>query len=389
MKNSKRSTLVLSIVLAITGVGAVYSQDKGITLNVADDLTVFGVDGTKADADLKVKGYSVFGATSAAYPAVVTYGAGGVFMSNLEVGANAYLWGKLGVSTGAPQGLFDVKDFFTVTESGRVGVGTISPGYLFEAAGGGHFTSSMTVDGGYYGDGSRLTGVITSTAAITARIDDVAVSTGVLQASLDAVIASTGTIADSLGSHVATTTLQMSGFDIAGVSTITTAGPFVAVATNVYVAGNLGLGIENPQQKLEVNGYVKAAGFCIGNNCQVGTLGVFVGATATAYNGNRGGYTTINGLCNAQYTGSHVCTNPEILFSIYSGNFASFPVATLWIVNGPPGYAANSNDCQGWKSGAFADYGPVWNKTSAGDDGFGSLNHCDSSPNLRQFACCR
>ena len=45
---------------------------------------------------------------------------------------------------------------FTVV-SGNVGVGTASPGYKFEVVGGGHFTSSMTVDGGYYGDGSYLT----------------------------------------------------------------------------------------------------------------------------------------------------------------------------------------------------------------------------------------
>ncbi|MCD6412412.1 hypothetical protein J7K91_01910 [bacterium] len=37
---------------------------------------------------------------------------------------------------------------------------------------------------------------------------------------------------------------------------------------NFYVLGNVGIGTMNPTQKLEVTGYVKAQGFCIGNDCR-------------------------------------------------------------------------------------------------------------------------
>jgi len=167
MRNNVVLYIMLPFMLAIASVSLAFAADKGISMNVADDLIVHGVEGSKTDADLKVKGYSVFGTTSAAYPAVVTSGQGGVFMNNLEIGTNAYLWGKLGV-------------------------GTATPFYMIDVAGGGHFTSSMTVDGFYYGDGSRLTGVITSTAVITARIDEVAASTGAIAGDLAAEAAARG-----------------------------------------------------------------------------------------------------------------------------------------------------------------------------------------------------
>jgi hypothetical protein len=50
----------------------------------------------------------------------------------------------------------------TVKGNGRLGLGNANPAYLLDVTGGGHFTSSMTVDGGYYGSGSNLTGVVTT-----------------------------------------------------------------------------------------------------------------------------------------------------------------------------------------------------------------------------------
>jgi hypothetical protein len=35
-----------------------------------------------------------------------------------------------------------------------------------------------------------------------------------------------------------------------------------------YSAGNVGIGTTNPSQKLDVDGYVKGTGLCIGNDCR-------------------------------------------------------------------------------------------------------------------------
>ncbi len=77
----------------------------------------------------------------------------------------------------------------------------------------------------YYGDGSMLTGI--------------------------------NTAGDNLGNHIATTTLNMSGFDIVGastltVSTITATTVGVNFSTNVFVSGNVGIGTQTPEAKLEV-----------------------------------------------------------------------------------------------------------------------------------------
>ncbi|HAT71642.1 MAG TPA: hypothetical protein DCS63_02370 [Elusimicrobia bacterium] len=52
--------------------------------------------------------------------------------------------------------------------AGSVAVGMYTPAYKVDVIGGGHFTSSMTVDGKYYGDGSALTGVISTSAVAKA-----------------------------------------------------------------------------------------------------------------------------------------------------------------------------------------------------------------------------
>jgi hypothetical protein len=77
----------------------------------------------------------------------------------------------------------------------------------------------------YYGDGSGLTGISAA--------------------------------GDNLGNHIATTTLNMSGFDIVGastltVSTITTTAAGVNFSTNVFVSGNVGIGTQAPEAKLDV-----------------------------------------------------------------------------------------------------------------------------------------
>lgn len=79
----------------------------------------------------------------------------------------------------------------------------------------------------FYGDGSGLTGL---TAA-----------------------------GDNLGDHLATAALNMAGFNIAGaaalsVSSVTTAAAGVTFSTNVFIAGNVGLGLAGATARLEIKG---------------------------------------------------------------------------------------------------------------------------------------
>lgn len=74
----------------------------------------------------------------------------------------------------------------------NLGVNNDTPDYAFDVTGGGHFTSSMTVDGGYYGDGSHLTGIsqtITSTSVIEGQI-------GAIVAQISTAVYTTGSYSD-------------------------------------------------------------------------------------------------------------------------------------------------------------------------------------------------
>lgn len=90
----------------------IFAADKGIIFAVADDLTVFGTDGTKADADVEIKGYSVFGSTAQG-PSVVTSGQGSIYASGaLEISSNVYVSGNVGIGTTNPQGRLDIAGQF-------------------------------------------------------------------------------------------------------------------------------------------------------------------------------------------------------------------------------------------------------------------------------------
>ncbi|HBA36685.1 TPA: hypothetical protein DCZ15_02300 [Candidatus Falkowbacteria bacterium] len=191
----------------------------------------------------------------------------------------------------------------------------------------------------------------------------------------------------------------------------TDGGTVVATMLN---NGNVGIGTTAPTASLEVvppSDYAILAGtstamtYKIGNvaaptaDTDVATMGwvnstlapvafaSYSTSTPLEYNGSQSGYTGVDALCNAVESGSHVCTADEILYTINSGNGADIPLdTTFWISNGPPGYTANANDCQGWTSAsATADYGAVWIKLASGD-GFGGLNRCSLT---YQFACCK
>lgn len=111
----------------------------------------------------------------------------------------------------------------------------------------------------------------------------------------------------------------------------------------------------------------------------------FVGLTE-AVNGNQGGYQAADVVCAGGFAGSHVCTVTEILNSksCDAATFVAQVVSTGWVLQGPPGFTANSNDCIGRTSADAADLGSAWFFDAQGGQGW--LSPCNSS---RPLTCCR
>jgi len=140
-------------------------------------------------------------------------------------------------------------------------------------------------------------------------------------------------------------------------------------------------------------------------NATSGVVGTFVGESSDTYNKTVAGAITVtvtgydqaNALCSGgagDVANSHVCTPDEMANSYNHGTVGVSPIFTyntskmLWINSGPPGYTANSNDCNGWKSiNAGTDpestnYGAVWNFSTRA----GGLTPCKAD---KKFACCK
>ncbi len=114
-----------------------------------------------------------------------------------------------------------------------------------------------------------------------------------------------------------------------------------------------------------------------------GYFGVYTGSTASTYNGNQGSYEAANAFCDADHSGSHICTALEMVNSYNNLPGAITGLAeSVWVNNGPPGYISNvTNDCSGWKSNGSTIFGYVWDGTQ--DASF--VTPCNL---MRKFACC-
>ena len=150
-------------------------------LGSADDLTVFGVDGTAPDPDVEIKGFTVFGSTQAAYPGAVV-GPGHVVVNGaLAVSSGAYFVGNS-----------------TFTNAGKIFINDGAAGQLLRRHTAGHLEW-------------------TDSAAL----------------------------GDNLGNHTATQALDLAGFNIVNASSIAVASgkPGLTVSTSVFIStGALAIG---------------------------------------------------------------------------------------------------------------------------------------------------
>lgn len=121
--------------------------------------------------------------------------------------------------------------------------------------------------------------------------------------------------------------------------------------------------------------------------------GVFINWTSTTTTGNisnssHTGYPYANAICNAQYSGSHMCTMDEILKTMNQGSDNTNFTATFRASEGAPGYLANANDCDGWSSQAAADLGSIFVGSTSHKNGYGSGSLVSCSA-VRAIGCCK
>ena len=252
------------------------------------------------------------------------------------------------------------------TSSGRLGLNT--SGFTSGTYGGTGIITSLSIDA--YG---RVTGIITSTLS-SANLSD------------------SSTLAYKNGDNIFT-----------GLSTFNNTSTFNS--TSVFQGPILvGTTTASGTMKIRVAGTVGANLYCDinGNNCFdpsvigwnapvsaitttiVTSTGDF---TTTTGAGIKYGYEAANYICNFYYPGYHFCFTGEVTQAIKnlgSSNFGNFG-AYAWIAEGPPGYTANANDCDGYTTSSPTYLGAYWLYRNNGG-GSGWLINCGES---RPFSCCK
>lgn len=132
-------------------------SDNGTEFGIADDLTVLGVQGTAIDPDVELKGFTVFGATQAAYTGAII-GPGNVVVN-----------GALAVSSGAY-----FADNSTFTAAGKIFITDGSAGQLLQKSGLGNLvwisSSSITDNTRVAKAGDTMTGALVLPADPTAAL---------------------------------------------------------------------------------------------------------------------------------------------------------------------------------------------------------------------------
>lgn len=126
----------------------------------------------------------------------------------------------------------------------------------------------------------------------------------------------------------------------------------------------------------------------VGYSAGVVNRSYYYNKTYLTLNGAYGGYINLTNVCNGEFTGSHICTVNEILDTIIYLNVSDLPNwgGTAWIIDGPPGYLADANDCLGFTSSSNQDLGRFWNFDDTTEAGMGWLVNCAS---LKSLACCK
>lgn len=125
------------------------------------------------------------------------------------------------------------------------------------------------------------------------------------------------------------------------------------------------------------------------------SVGMYFNKTTTTYTGSLTsgtlvGYMAGHAICNATYSGTHFCSQEEVMETIWHTNVSTMATwsGTAWVNSGAPKYAPATtpvNDCNGWTSAVAASYlGNYWAFSTTGG-GVGATINCGTSVAL---ACC-
>ena len=106
--------------------------------------------------------------------------------------------------------------------------------------------------------------------------------------------------------------------------------------------------------------------------------------TGNISNGSLVGYAAGTAICDAEISGSHMCTMDEVLDAQNNNRYNNF-TATFRVSEGAPGFTAEAADCGGWKSDTTSSLGAIWVGDSI-SGGAGALVSCSAS---RAIGCCK
>lgn len=116
-----------------------------------------------------------------------------------------------------------------------------------------------------------------------------------------------------------------------------------------------------------------------------GVVGLYVGKTPADYDGDDAiGYPAVDALCDAQFSGSHVCRLEEIVNTYTHNPGILVGINDIVWVNGPAADVSENtvNDCRAWRQAAAPYFGHVWNFTGL----TAGVQQCNAT---HAYACCR
>ncbi|MFH1668946.1 MAG: hypothetical protein ABIA62_03385 [Candidatus Woesearchaeota archaeon] len=139
---------------------------------------------------------------------------------------------------------------------------------------------------------------------------------------------------------------------------------------------------------------------CItGGVCLSNAFGTFYDKTTSPITANFGlyapsgetGYDAGTAICNSNFTGTHMCSFTEIVYTISTRNFAAISGwnGEAWIASGPAKYSPAAlpvADCNGFTHGTAGSHLGNWWTFSTTTGGVGRTGHCG---NTFPIACCK